>query len=295
MALIMGFLGSARKNGYTATLLNEMIAGAESIGGVETEIVHLAQYKFGPCISCFNCIRRPDHVCTLDDDLGREGEGILFKKTRHANAVIIASPVYYAGISALAHLFLERLYPFLWSEELSGIPFAGITCASNVGMHSSAVKDICKFAYNLSLRWIDGLPVHTSFYKNALGKARVAGKRLADAAISDAERGRSKFTDVEAMRYYRTLPYDPLEEMMENLKMIEKSIREKTFKKSEAINLLEKAMSEYREAVQYYRLMNYEEAIRHLCTAAAHWGKATWIEYLLEIIKAPTPGVYERP
>ncbi|MCC7261372.1 MAG: flavodoxin family protein [Candidatus Latescibacteria bacterium] len=120
MAYVLALLASGRKKGFTATLLQAAAAGAASVEGVEVEVVHLHQYRFGPCKSCFNCIRDPEHQCGQHDAMGGAGE--LMAKVRRAKGWILADPVHFWGPSAQAHLFIERCYPFLWSGALQGMP-----------------------------------------------------------------------------------------------------------------------------------------------------------------------------
>ena len=46
--------GSPRKKWNTATLLEKAVEGAAS-QGAETEIVHLYDFEFKGCVSCFAC------------------------------------------------------------------------------------------------------------------------------------------------------------------------------------------------------------------------------------------------
>jgi multimeric flavodoxin WrbA len=79
MAKILLLLTSARKNGFTAGLLKEAAGAAEKIPGVTVEILHAFDYKFGPCNSCFSCIRHSEKFCSLDDDMGQNGKGICLQ------------------------------------------------------------------------------------------------------------------------------------------------------------------------------------------------------------------------
>ena len=293
MALLLGVLCSGRKKGYTSALLSEVLAGAREVEGVEAEVIYAVDYRFRPCISCFDCIRDPEHVCSLDDDFGWRGDGVLFKRIKGANGLILASPVHNYGVSGLAHLVFERCYPFIWSDELNGIPFAGVTCASNQGMHLRAIEELCKFSFTYGMRWVDGLAVHTSFYKEALVKARVIGRRLAEEAKRDKAFGRVKFSDFERMKHYLGLPWSAFEWQLENLKMVEEAYRRGAFKKAKAIDFLGKALPHYKEASQYYKMGNYEESMKQLNIALSYWTHATWAEYLEEeVIKAIPPKVY---
>lgn len=292
MARILGVSCSGRRNGFTATLLKTMLEAVKTVDGVEVEMIYPVDYNFGSCISCFNCIRDPEHTCSLDDDFGRNGEGVLFKKIREANGLILASPVHNYGISSITHVFLERLYPFVWSGYLRGMPFVGITCASNQGMHLEAMKELCRIVYTLRLQWIDGLPVHTCYYERAITEAKVIGVNFANVAKED-KKVRRRFTDTERMLHYQSSPWKPLEVIMKNLEMINKSIKNDAFRRKEAIELLKMAYLEYRKANYYYQLMNCENAIQHLNLALSCWARATWSEYLEQkVIGVKTPEAY---
>jgi len=109
---VMAFNGSPRKKKWnTVTLLNNALQGAQSTGA-ETELVQLYDLKFSGCISCFSCkrlSRKKDGVCSVQDDLTP-----VLDRVKHADALIIGSPVYYGAESAATRAFLERLcFPYL--------------------------------------------------------------------------------------------------------------------------------------------------------------------------------------
>jgi multimeric flavodoxin WrbA len=109
---VMAFNGSPRKKKWnTVTLLNNALQGAQSTGA-ETELVQLYDLKFSGCISCFSCkrlSRKKDGVCSVQDDLTP-----VLDRVKHADALIIGSPVYYGAETAATRAFLERLcFPYL--------------------------------------------------------------------------------------------------------------------------------------------------------------------------------------
>ena len=304
MAKILAILCSGRKKGYTATLLAEAINGAKDVSEqVEVELLYLHDYSFSPCTSCFHCIRDTEHKCILDDDFGRNGKGEIFQKIDNANGWIIADPVHVWGPTAMCHLFIERCYPFVWSGKLEGMPIVSISCATNQGMHRLAYAEICKWAFAIGLRYIDGLAVHASHFQESLKEARYLGKKLAESALSDEKDGRKKFTnDEERYFYYMDKPWNGLDPYMDNLSngslggqssMIEAALKRGVFKKEEAVDLLEKSSTEFKEAVRYYNLKDYENAIKYLVRASSFWTHATWKEFLEEqAIKTSPPNVY---
>jgi len=299
---ILGVSCSHRKKGYSASLLLAALDGARSVEGVTVEAIYLGDYKVGPCTSCFSCIRAPEHTCILDDDFGRNGKGVLFQKIANTNAIIVSHPVYMWDISAQCHLFFERLYPFVWIDTLSGIPFASISCASNQGMHMEANRTLCKFAFEYGMKYIGGLPVHLAFYDEAIEEAKTLGMRLGQAAKTDFKLGRQKMDDKTRWVYYLDKPWKHLDAYLENLtrgslkshdSIIEYGLK-KTFKNKEAIELLKKARKHLDEALRQYKSKNITEANLQTVYASSYWTNATWKEFLeSQVVGAKQPAVYK--
>ncbi len=109
---VMAFNGSPRKKNWnTVTLLNNALRGAKS-AGADTELVQLYDLSFSGCVSCFSCkklSRKEDGVCAVKDDLTA-----VLGRVKHADALIIGTPVYYCAESASTRALLERLcFPYL--------------------------------------------------------------------------------------------------------------------------------------------------------------------------------------
>jgi len=302
MAQVLAVLCSGRRKGFTARLLLGAVEGIKSVKGVEAEVVRNLDYRYGPCISCFNCIRSPENACTLNDDFGRSGRGPLFEKVKGANALLLADPVHMWGESSGAHLFMERLYPFLWTDHLNGVPFASISCASNQGMQRLARQNLCKFAFTYGMRYVGGLAVHVASFDQGLEGARLLGARLAEAALLDEKDGRRRMEDQERWLYYMDKPWNCLEPYFENLteatfradeSLIRRWIAKGGFRREGVAEALAEADKELSEAIRYRNLMDYEKACRHLVLSSAFWTKATWRELLeQDIVRAPQPEVY---
>ncbi|MBB6215402.1 multimeric flavodoxin WrbA [Anaerosolibacter carboniphilus] len=103
---VIAFNGSPRKNWNTATLLNHTLEGAAS-QGAETEFIHLYDYNYKGCISCFACKLKDGKNygrCTVNDDLKS-----ILKKVEEADAIILGSPIYFGMTTGEIRSFLERL------------------------------------------------------------------------------------------------------------------------------------------------------------------------------------------
>ncbi len=101
--------GSPRKNKNTATLLQSALEGIQSTApeaNIATEVIHLYDFDYQPCISCFACKRvggKSYGKCVIKDSLTP-----IFEKLAEADGIIFGSPIYFANISAKLRGFLER-------------------------------------------------------------------------------------------------------------------------------------------------------------------------------------------
>lgn len=103
---VIAFNGSPRKKWNTAILLGHALDGAAS-QGAETELIHLYDYQYKGCISCFACKLKGGRSygrCAVNDDLKP-----LLEKVSAADALIIGSPIYLGGMTGEVRSFLERL------------------------------------------------------------------------------------------------------------------------------------------------------------------------------------------
>jgi multimeric flavodoxin WrbA len=103
---VMVVMASPRPKGNSSVLAAEAARGAAAAGAEVTE-VRLADLKFGPCHACDACRKAGAKGCVQDDDLKA-----LRGAIEAADALLIASPVYWFTMSAQAKTFMDRLYVF---------------------------------------------------------------------------------------------------------------------------------------------------------------------------------------
>jgi len=97
-------LGSPRKGGNSATLADEVITGIEAAGG-KVEQFFLHGMHIAPCSGCEACQELTAKNCVIQDDMQT-----LYPKLREADAIVIASPVYWFTVSAQTKTFMDRCY-----------------------------------------------------------------------------------------------------------------------------------------------------------------------------------------
>ena len=100
---ILVLSGSPRKGGNTDLLVDAFVKGASPKHHVEVVSVH--DYKINPCMGCNACFHREDHNCCQKDDMQ-----IVYEKMAKAEMLVIASPVYFYGLSAQLKTVIDRFH-----------------------------------------------------------------------------------------------------------------------------------------------------------------------------------------
>ena len=102
---ICALLGSPRKEGNTAHVLNWILEEAKN-NGHKVDLVYLQDQKISGCRECFACQKIVDRPgCSIKDDMQR-----LYPKILEADCIIIASPVFCYYFSAQIKLIFDRIY-----------------------------------------------------------------------------------------------------------------------------------------------------------------------------------------
>ncbi len=105
---IIAFLGSPREGGNTELLLKETIKGIEE-SGFNVHVFNLNLMNILPCQNCGGC--DDTGVCINEDDMTQ-----IYDAIRAADRVILASPIFFFGISAQAKIMIDRCQCF-WCEK----------------------------------------------------------------------------------------------------------------------------------------------------------------------------------
>jgi multimeric flavodoxin WrbA len=95
--------GSPRKGGNTELLVEAFAKGASQKHHVEVVSVH--DYKVNPCMGCNACFKNKANVCVQNDDMS-----LIYEKMSRADMLVIASPVYFYGLSAQLKAVIDRFH-----------------------------------------------------------------------------------------------------------------------------------------------------------------------------------------
>lgn len=152
--------GSPHKNGNTAAALK--IVEKELHGhSLETIWFQLDGRPVRGCIACGRCASR--HRCAFEDDQCNE----LIEKMLEADAVVVGSPVYFAGPSGALCALLDRVFYAAanYGQLLAGKPAAAVATCWRAGATPSIDRINKYFTFSQ-------MPVVSSEYWNGYLGAR---------------------------------------------------------------------------------------------------------------------------
>jgi len=285
---LLAIQASPRRKGFTAHLMEILIEGARQVQGIRIEEIFLPDQHLEFCRGCFSCKCFPYH-CPLEDDMGEKGEGSLHRKLEKANALLLTLPTYFWSANALTHTFFERCYPFIWSQQLNGLPFAFVASAYNSGMHREAARWVEKWAFILSLHPVGGMGVHFIELDELRKRIRDLGKRCAHAALEDFSHGRRAVAAEE--RYVRSLgeSWDLPGLYLDNITggtgrrealLTTVGFQKGWFKYREAFRFFQEADELFRRMIDCLEAGEKEEAMQLLSRAHRVWKDGTFLEFI---------------
>jgi len=102
---IIAFNGSPKKKGNTYHLIRHTLNKIEKTG-IKTELVQIGGTKVHPCMACGKCFETLDRECSVKNDRVNEYIG----KMIDADAIIIGTPTYFAGVTPEIKAFMDRAF-----------------------------------------------------------------------------------------------------------------------------------------------------------------------------------------
>lgn len=96
--------GSPRPNGNTKQMVEAFRKGAISAGH-EVNVVDVCHKKISGCIACEYCHTKGNGTCVQKDDMQE-----IYSLLNNAEMLVLASPIYYHGISGQLKCVVDRFY-----------------------------------------------------------------------------------------------------------------------------------------------------------------------------------------
>jgi len=143
--------GSPNINGATKRALSEIEKILKECSDISFETIDLSSKNIRGCIACRKCseLKR----CVFEDIVNE-----VAKKFEESDALIIGTPVYYAGINGTLKSFLDRLF---FSTKFSKLMKIGASVVSSRRAGSTNAFDEINKYFSIS-----GMVIATSTYWN---------------------------------------------------------------------------------------------------------------------------------
>jgi multimeric flavodoxin WrbA len=105
---VLGIAGSPRRHGNSESLLDACLAGARQAGAT-TDTIVAAEAGIAPCRGCNACSSTGD--CVVRDRMSE-----IYPRLDEADAIVVATPVYFATVPASLKVLYDRCQPY-WARR----------------------------------------------------------------------------------------------------------------------------------------------------------------------------------
>lgn len=188
---------SPRKDGNSRLLAEAVLAGAAARGH-DTDLVDLADVVTAPLRDCRTC-RLPGGACAIDDGY----ESLLLRRVLPADALVLATPLYWYGISGQLKIFVDRIfchikadYPDheavkqrLMHKRMAVVVSAEETYAGALVGVTAQLQELARYLRNDLVGIVRGVANTRGEIRrdptDPLGEARALGARLFDRPVTD--------------------------------------------------------------------------------------------------------------
>ena len=162
--------GSPRKGGNTDLLVDAFARGAAEHHQVE--IVSVRDYKVNPCLGCNACFKT-NGICAQKDDMP-----VIYEKMSQADMLVIASPVYFYGLSAQLKAVIDRFHnPIRDTFHVKKMALLLVGAASLPELFDAILTE-----YNLCLKFFKIEDAGKVLVRGVKDKGDIKGTRFLDDA-----------------------------------------------------------------------------------------------------------------
>ena len=109
--MVLGIYGSPRKTGNTDLMLDAFLDGAGAAGD-EIHRLYVRELEIRGCLGCGHCDKTG--VCIQKDDMQ-----LVYPLLEQAHRIVVASPIYFYGITGQLKLLVDRAQAPYMKRELA--------------------------------------------------------------------------------------------------------------------------------------------------------------------------------
>lgn len=103
--------GSPRPKGNTKKMITAFVEGAEPAGH-NIDVIDVCHKKIAGCLACEHCHTKGKGACIQRDDMQE-----IYELLQNAEMLVLASPIYYHGISGQLKCTIDRFYAAAYPQK----------------------------------------------------------------------------------------------------------------------------------------------------------------------------------
>ena len=160
--------GSPRPNGNTKSMIKAFQEGAESARH-QVDVEDVCLMKINGCLACEYCHTRGHGECAQKDDMQQ-----IYSLLKEAEMLVLASPIYYHGISGQLKCVVDRFYSAAYPSKPPKLKKVAMILSSG----ASNMYDGAMFSYQGD--FLDYLVLEDMGVFTACGSGNGSMKKLAE-------------------------------------------------------------------------------------------------------------------
>lgn len=163
--------GSPRENGQTKQMI-KVFEQSATMSGNEVTTIDVMKKNINDCMACEYCHTKGNGECIQKDDMTE-----IYNLLKEAEMLVIASPIYYHGITGKLKCAIDRFYSSLYPKKSGNLKKVAMFLASgDPDMYEGA-----KFSFDgdfLGYLRLENMGIYTNHDNNVFEKIREMGKNL---------------------------------------------------------------------------------------------------------------------
>jgi multimeric flavodoxin WrbA len=161
--------GSPRPQGNTKHMIDAFLEGAK---GHEIDVVDVCKLNIKGCLACEYCHTKGGGTCIQKDDMK-----IIYDLLKDAEMLVVASPIYYHGISGQLKCAIDRFYSAAYPSKPKNLKKVAMFLASgDSDMYVGAM-----FSYDgdfVGYLGLESMGIFTNHDKNVMDEIRKMAQSL---------------------------------------------------------------------------------------------------------------------
>lgn len=162
--------GSPHPNGNTKSMVEAFRAGALSAGH-QVDVMDVCRMKINGCLACEYCHTKGHGECVQKDDMAK-----IYQLLNEAEMLVLASPIYYHGITGQLKCALDRFYSAAYPSSPPKLKKAAMILSSG----DPDMYDGAMFSFQgdfLDYLKLENMGVYTAYGNENKSEAKLAELR----------------------------------------------------------------------------------------------------------------------